>query len=270
MGCHRKPSRIRIASRRVTIAAPAAAGIAAAVCLSPQAFAGTSATTVPGVGSYTPGAAYAELKPMAWPSAQLDSKPAIESTPTSTSKPAAKPKTSPAVWYTVRSGDTLSGIAGRFYQNSAAWPAIYWANQSQISSADVIQPGQRLRIPPKPAHIPAAPAAPAAPAPVATTAAPVAAPVSAPVAAPAQSSQASTSGDSSFQQCVIERESGGNSQVMNSSGHYGLYQFSYSTWVAYGGSGADFGHASAGEQNQVFDNAIAAGGQSNWAPYDGC
>ena len=33
---------------------------------------------------------------------------------------------------------------------------------------------------------------------------------------------------------------------------------------------ADFGHASVAEQNQVFANAIAAGGQSNWAPYDGC
>ena len=69
---------------------------------------------------------------------------------------------------------------------------------------------------------------------------------------------------------MIARESGGNSQVMNSSGHYGLYQFSESTWVAYGGSAADFGHASVGEQNQVFGNAIARGGQSNWSPYDGC
>ena len=57
---------------------------------------------------------------------------------------------------------------------------------------------------------------------------------------------------------------------MNSSGHYGLYQFSASTWAAYGGNPADFGNASVAEQNQVFDNAIAAGGQSNWAPYDGC
>ena len=75
---------------------------------------------------------------------------------------------------------------------------------------------------------------------------------------------------SGFQQCVIERESGGDSQVMNSSGHYGLYQFSASTWAAYGGNPADFGDASVAEQNQVFDNAMAAGGESNWAPYDGC
>jgi hypothetical protein len=75
---------------------------------------------------------------------------------------------------------------------------------------------------------------------------------------------------SGFQACVISRESGGNSQVMNSTGHYGLYQFSSGTWAAYGGNPADFGRASASEQTQVFDNAIAQGGQSNWSPYDGC
>jgi len=58
---------------------------------------------------------------------------------------------------------------------------------------------------------------------------------------------------------------------MNASGHYGLYQFSASTWAAYGGSAADFGHASVAEQNQVFANAMSTpGGANNWAPYDGC
>ena len=74
----------------------------------------------------------------------------------------------------------------------------------------------------------------------------------------------------SFGSCVVARESGGNSQVMNSSGHYGLYQFSASTWAAYGGNPASFGNASVAEQNQVFANALAAGGQSNWSAYDGC
>jgi Transglycosylase-like domain len=89
-------------------------------------------------------------------------------------------------------------------------------------------------------------------------------------AATEAASAATYSGGGSFQSCVIARESGGNAQVMNSSGHYGLYQFSYATWVAYGGSPASFGHASVAEQNQVFNNAIAAGGQSNWSAYDGC
>ena len=82
--------------------------------------------------------------------------------------------------------------------------------------------------------------------------------------------RAATTGGS-FAQCVIQRESGGNSQVMNSTRHYGLYQFSYGTWVAYGGSPAAFGHASVAQQNQVFANAMATpGGANNWRPYDGC
>jgi len=57
---------------------------------------------------------------------------------------------------------------------------------------------------------------------------------------------------------------------MNGSGHYGLYQFSASTWAEYGGNPADFGDASVAEQNQVFANAMASGGESNWSAYDGC
>ena len=152
------------------------------------------------------------------------------------------------------------------------WPVLYWANHSQIKYANIIEVGQKLTVPAKPAKVPAAPSVlgPAAPAPVQTTSAPVTYGGSAPVySAPSQAATTYTGGGS-FQSCVIARESGGNSQVMNSSGHYGLYQFSESTWVAYGGSAADFGHASVGEQNQVFGNAIARGGQSNWSPYDGC
>ena len=192
--------------------------------------------------------------------------------------------------YTVRSGDTLSSIAQRFYNEQDAWPVLFWANKHQIRWADSIQIGQRLRVPVKPDQIPNAPSATgpsvapvAAPVQQASAApvqaAPVQDPVSqapvaqAPVAqAPvAQAAPAATySGGSSFQQCVIARESGGNSQVMNGSGHYGLYQFSASTWAAYGGSPSSFGNASVAEQNQVFNNAIAAGGQSNWSAYDGC
>jgi hypothetical protein len=93
-------------------------------------------------------------------------------------------------------------------------------------------------------------------------------------ATPATSSQAvapaTYHGGSGIQACIIAAESGGDSQIMNGSGHYGLYQFSYSTWTGSGGSGADFGHASVAEQNQVFANAVAARGYSDWTPYDGC
>ena len=180
--------------------------------------------------------------------------------------------------YVVKSGDTLASIAQQLYRSPDYWPTLYSANHSKIKYANEIQAGQVLTVPAKPAKIPSAPKALSpSPAPAPSTSSyggsyssastAEAAPVQ---AAPAQTGSTSTGSTSSFQACVIAAESGGNSQVMNSSGHYGLYQFSASTWAAYGGNPADFGNASVAEQNQVFDNAIAAGGESNWAPYDGC
>jgi hypothetical protein len=172
-----------------------------------------------------------------------------------------------AASYTVRSGDSLSAIAGKVYHKQNAWPVLYWANRDKVHWANMLSEGQVLKVPALPGKIPAAPSQLGpAPAPVAAPAAPAAASASAPVQAAASYSGAS----GSYQACVIARESGGNSQIMNSSGHYGLYQFSESTWVAYGGSAGDFGHASVSEQNRVFNNAMAQGGQSNWSPYDGC
>jgi LysM repeat protein len=180
--------------------------------------------------------------------------------------------------YTVKAGDTLSIIAKRVYHDPRYWPVLYWANHKHLRYANEITEGQVLSVPAKPAKVPHAPSS-LGPAPVQSSAPATATPATTAPAttapattAPAQvaNTTVSTSGDSSFQACVIARESGGNSQVVNASGHYGLYQFSASTWAAYGGSPADFGHASVAEQNQVFNNAIAQGGQSNWSAYDGC
>jgi hypothetical protein len=170
--------------------------------------------------------------------------------------------------YTVKEGDTLSKIAQHYYSESAAWPVIYYANRSKIQGADEISVGVKLTIPAKPAKIPAAPHSSApAPAPVSSVSTAQAAPTQ--VESTTQPA-ATYSGSGSFQSCVISAESGGNSQVMNGSGHYGLYQFSESTWEEYGGSASTFGSASVSEQNQVFDNAISQGGESNWSAYDGC
>ncbi len=49
--------------------------------------------------------------------------------------------------YTVRSGDTLSAIAARFYHNSADWTWIYAANKSKISDPNNIYVGETLTIP---------------------------------------------------------------------------------------------------------------------------
>ena len=279
LGRHNKPSRIRLPHAVPTAAAPTLASVAAAVCLSPQAPAAPSAALAAGQHAAVLDAAYQPGPSPAQPLSAV--RRASKETPVG-GLPAS---------YTVRPGDSLSAIAGRLYHNPAAWPVLYWRNRGQVRWADFIQTGQVLRIPAKPARIPRPPALlepPPPPVPVAADYTPRhASPAPAPAqAAPAQDAPAQAapveaapapastySGGvpgGAFGQCVVSRESGGQAQIMNASGHYGLYQFSASTWAAYGGDPADFGNASVAEQNQVFANALASGGQSNWAPYDGC
>ena len=49
--------------------------------------------------------------------------------------------------YTVKSGDSLSRIAQRYYGNANEWRKIYEANKDQIKDPDLIHPGQNLKIP---------------------------------------------------------------------------------------------------------------------------
>jgi LysM repeat protein len=49
--------------------------------------------------------------------------------------------------YTVRSGDTLSSIAERYYHNSGDWTWIYEANKSKIRNPDSVYVGESLTIP---------------------------------------------------------------------------------------------------------------------------
>jgi len=51
------------------------------------------------------------------------------------------------VFYTVQSGDTLSGIAKTQYGNAMKYPAIFEANRPLLSDPNRIYPGQVLRIP---------------------------------------------------------------------------------------------------------------------------
>jgi LysM repeat protein len=258
----RKPTHSRISNRLPFAAAPALLGVAAAITLSAQiipspAFASTLSGHSASAGQ-SGKISTAELLAAIHPAATQHP---VTAGKTATSRPAK---------YTVRSGDTLSAIAAKVYHDPAAWPVLYWANRDKIRWANSVDAGQVLAVPAKPARIPAAPAqlGPApAPAPVEQAATE---PQASPATAEPEQTASTYSGSGSFQECVISSESGGNSQVMNSSGHYGLYQFSSSTWAEYGGNPAEFGNASVSEQNQVFDNAIAAGGQSNWSAYDGC
>jgi len=49
--------------------------------------------------------------------------------------------------YVVERGDTLAGIAERFYHDSADWRAIYQANSAKVHNPNVIYVGEKLTIP---------------------------------------------------------------------------------------------------------------------------
>ncbi len=176
------------------------------------------------------------------------------------SRASARPST-----YTVKPGDSLYGITGRLFGKADLWPRFYAAN-IKVVGADPgqITVGERLTVRlashGETGQVVAVQQAPAVTDPVSA--------IPAPVTAAAASGGAAAGG--SFGACVRAAESGGNYQAVNPGGYYGAYQFSASTWAEYGGNPADYGNASPAEQDQVFANAVAQGGESNWAPYDGC
>ena len=55
-------------------------------------------------------------------------------------------------YYKVRSGDTLSGIAERYYHRAGDWQWLYHENAKTVSNPDLIYPGQTLLVP---GHAPA-------------------------------------------------------------------------------------------------------------------
>lgn len=59
----------------------------------------------------------------------------------------AEPPKPPAIYYTVVSGDTLSGIAKKHYGAASKYPVIFEANKPMLSDPNKIYPGQVLRIP---------------------------------------------------------------------------------------------------------------------------
>jgi nucleoid-associated protein YgaU len=52
-----------------------------------------------------------------------------------------------AVFYTVVSGDTLSGISKKHYGDAMKYMKIFEANTPMLQDPDKIYPGQVLRIP---------------------------------------------------------------------------------------------------------------------------
>jgi nucleoid-associated protein YgaU len=50
-------------------------------------------------------------------------------------------------YYVIKSGDTLSAVAKQFYGDANKYQAIFEANREVIKDANLIFPGQKIRIP---------------------------------------------------------------------------------------------------------------------------
>lgn len=169
------------------------------------------------------------------------------------------PTAAPAISYTVRDGDTLSSIARDQLGDPAAWPAIWQANQAGLPSPDDLGVGWVLVIPPRGTPVPPAP----------VTARPTA--VAQPVAAPRISYQAPVATPPTPRagvnwDAVAACESGGNWHINTGNGFYGGLQFTYSTWLGYGGGAyaprADL--ASREQQIAVAERVLAGQGIGAW------
>jgi LysM repeat protein len=175
--------------------------------------------------------------------------------------------------YTVHQGDTLSAIAASTYGSSADWPAVWWANRTQVRDPNLLIVGQHLRLPAS-GHVTASMAraaqaaipAPQPPAPAADPA-PVSTVQSDPsAAAPVYASAPAPSSDGVNWNAIAACESGGNWSINTGNGFYGGLQFTQQTWDAYGGSqyAASANQASESQQIAVAQQVLAGQGIGAW------
>jgi LysM repeat protein len=143
-GRHASPSQLEKVAQQAGKAAPAVA-IAGALVAVPQAQQALAAPATPAVTSAAQGAPATHTG-----TATLDAfeTRTVTVASTSTARHAAK-----ATYYRVRSGDSLSRIAERFYHHPGDWQYLYHENDKTISNPNMIYVGQRLFIPATaPAH----------------------------------------------------------------------------------------------------------------------
>ena len=157
-GRHTSPSQVEKVAQQAGKAAPAVA-IAGALVAAPQAAHALAASAKPvtvtanptaaaTTSAFTTGATTGQ-HPAA---ATLDSfaTRTVTVTAAKSARPAAAAKSTS---YQVRSGDSLSTIADRYYHNAGDWQYLFHENDKTISDPNLIYPGERLMVPATvPAH----------------------------------------------------------------------------------------------------------------------
>jgi LysM repeat protein len=148
-GRHASPSQVEKVAQQAGKAAPAVA-IAGALVAAPtaQAFASTDAPATAAAQAHETAAFFTEITTTGpkVTGAMLESF-ATRSVTVATASTARHAAVAKSTHYTVRSGDTLSTIAKRFYHKAADWQYLYHENEKKISDPDSIYEGESLFIP---------------------------------------------------------------------------------------------------------------------------
>lgn len=142
-GRHTTPSQVEKVAVQAGKAAPAMA-IAGALVTAPQAAhaaTGTTAATRVAAGAARHSAATLST---------VARQHAIAGQHAVARQHAAAGARAQSAYYKVRSGDTLSKIAGAYYHKTSDWKWLYHENRTRISNPDVIYPGQSLYVPADP------------------------------------------------------------------------------------------------------------------------
>ncbi|NCU40649.1 LysM peptidoglycan-binding domain-containing protein [Candidatus Saccharibacteria bacterium] len=191
----------------------------------------------------------------------------LSGSPVSATESAKDNKSKPKdVYVEVVEGDCLEKIA---LANSSTAQRMFDAN-TDIADPDLIYVGQKLRVPKTdevltyraaPAEVVyVEPVTPSSVVPISTTTVAVSAPVSAPNYAV---------GDGSVWDNLAKCESGGNWAINTGNGYYGGLQFSYSTWLGFGGGVyAPTANLATREQQIEIAQKVQAG--QGWGAWPAC
>jgi LysM repeat protein len=222
-GRHTTPSQVEKVAQQAGKAAPAVA-IAGALVAAPQASQALAASANPvTAASHATAAADKTASTGAHAAtATLDSFSTRTVTVAATTQ-ARHAAAAHSTYYTVRSGDTLSQIANRYYHNANDWQYLYHENGKTVSDPNLIYVGERLLIPDTaPAHYTLSDYAPK----------------HAKAAPPAASTVSETSRDSSA--APVRTAGAGGGKLVTQSAAQGMYSCSglEQIWEQEGGSPA--------------------------------
>ena len=176
-----------------------------------------------------------------------------------------------AVFISLQGGSAASGSHAAGLSAAASNDRLAAGVRGEAAAVGDRLVRQQAAIAARQQHAPAAPLAQEQDLQIAPTPAPSASPAPGPgtTASPPVTSGGGDAAHSALGDCIRNAEEGG-SYAWGPGNGGGAYQFAEGTWEHYGGAPGEFGVAGAAYQDQIFDNAIAAGGASNWTDYDGC